>query len=147
MKAVLIREQGGRENLKLEEIEKPIPASGEILVRVKACSLNYLDIFVRRGMPGLPVDLPRIGGGDIAGEIEEIGTGVKDLSPENTIESLNLAKKIGLNWIEFDVIISKDLIPILFHDDSLERTTNGKGLPIEYNYKDLKNLDAGSFFY
>ena len=73
MKAVLIREQGGRENLKLEEIEKPIPASGEILVRVKACSLNYLDIFVRRGMPGLPVDLPRIGGGDIAGEIEEIG--------------------------------------------------------------------------
>ncbi|GIS64575.1 MAG: hypothetical protein CM1200mP3_08230 [Chloroflexota bacterium] len=43
MKAVLIREQGGRENLKLEEIEKPIPASGEILVRVKACSLNYLE--------------------------------------------------------------------------------------------------------
>lgn len=85
MKAVLIREQGGRENLKLEEIEKPIPASGEILVRVKACSLNYLDIFVRRGMPGLPVDLPRIGGGDIAGEIEEIGTGVKDLSPGDRV--------------------------------------------------------------
>ena len=80
MKAVLIREQGGREKLKLEAIEKPIPASGEILVRVKACSLNYLDIFVRKGMPGLPVDLPRIGGGDIAGEIEEIGVGVKDLS-------------------------------------------------------------------
>jgi alcohol dehydrogenase len=85
LKAVLIREQGGRENLKLEEIEKPIPASGEILVRVKACSLNYLDIFVRRGMPGLPVDLPRIGGGDIAGEIEEIGTGVKDLSPGDRV--------------------------------------------------------------
>ena len=73
--------------------------------------------------------------------------GVKDLSPENTIESLNLAKKIGLNWIEFDVKISKDLIPILFHDDSLERTTNGTGLPIEHNYKYLKQLDAGSFFY
>ena len=71
MKAILIRAQGGRENLRLEEIEKPSPDSGEILVKVKACSLNYLDIFVRRGMPGLPVDLPRIGGGDIAGEIEE----------------------------------------------------------------------------
>ena len=85
MKAVLIREQGGREKLKLEEIEKPIPASGEILVRVKACSLNYLDIFVRKGMPGLPVDLPRIGGGDIAGEIEEIGVDVKDLSPGDRV--------------------------------------------------------------
>ena len=57
MKAILIRAQGGRENLRLEEIEKPSPDSGEILVKVKACSLNYLDIFVRRGMPGLPVDL------------------------------------------------------------------------------------------
>ena len=80
MKAILIRAQGGRENLRLEEIEKPSPDPGEILVKVKACSLNYLDIFVRRGMPGLPVDLPRIGGGDIAGEIEEIGLGVNNLS-------------------------------------------------------------------
>ena len=73
--------------------------------------------------------------------------GVKNLSPENTVESINLAKKIGLNWVEFDVKISKDLIPILFHDDSLERTTNGKGLPIDYLYKDLKKLDAGFFYY
>ena len=73
--------------------------------------------------------------------------GVKNLSPENTIDSIKLAKKLGLNWVEFDVKISKDLIPILFHDDSLERTTNGVGLPVELNYKDLKILDAGSFFY
>ena len=73
--------------------------------------------------------------------------GVKNLSPENTIESVKLAKKLGLDWIELDVKISKDFIPIALHDDSLERTTNGKGLPIEYNYKDLKKLDAGSFFY
>jgi len=73
--------------------------------------------------------------------------GDKHLSPENTINSIELAKKIGLNWVEFDVKISKDQIPILFHDDSLERTTNGVGLPIDYNYKDLKKLDAGYFFY
>ena len=73
--------------------------------------------------------------------------GVKNLSPENTIDSINLAKNIGLEWVEFDVKISKDFIPILFHDDSLERTTNGKGLPINYYYNDLRKLDAGYFFY
>ena len=73
--------------------------------------------------------------------------GVKNLSPENTIESIILAKKIGLNWVEIDVKISKDLVPIIFHDDSLERTTNGKGLPLDYLYKDLKKFDAGSFFF
>ena len=72
--------------------------------------------------------------------------GVKNLSPENTIDSINLAKNIGLEWVEFDVKISKDFIPILFHDDSLERTTNGKGLPINYYYNDLRKLDAGYFF-
>ena len=73
--------------------------------------------------------------------------GVKDLSPENTLNSIQLAFKLGLKWIEVDVKISKDLIPILLHDDILDRTTNGKGLPIDYNYEDLKKLDAGSFFY
>ena len=73
--------------------------------------------------------------------------GVKNLSPENTIDSISLAKKLGLNWVEFDVKISKDLTPIIFHDDSLDRTTNGIGLPIDHMYKDLKKLDAGSFFY
>ena len=73
--------------------------------------------------------------------------GVKNLSPENTIDSISLAKELGLHWVELDVKISKDLIPIIFHDDLLERTTNGKGLPVSYLYKDLKKLDAGSFFY
>ena len=73
--------------------------------------------------------------------------GVKNLSPENTIESIELAQKIGLSWVEFDVKISKDFIPIVFHDDTLERTTNGTGLPIDFCYDNLKKLDAGSFFY
>lgn len=73
--------------------------------------------------------------------------GVKNLSPENTVESIYLAKKLGLKWVEFDVKISKDLIPILFHDETLIRTTNGKGLPIQFLYEDLKKLDAGYFFY
>ena len=73
--------------------------------------------------------------------------GVKNLSPENTLNSIELAHKLGLKWVEIDVKISKDLVPILMHDDTLERTTNGKGLPTDFNYDDLKKLDAGFSFY
>ena len=73
--------------------------------------------------------------------------GVMGLSPENTLNSIELANKLGLKWIEIDVKISKDMIPILMHDDTLDRTTSGKGLPINFTYNELKKLDAGSFFY
>ena len=80
MRAVVIHEHGGRDKLILEDVPDPIPASGEILLRVKAVGLNYLDIFVRRGMPGLPIDLPRISGGDIAGEVAALGDGVQSVN-------------------------------------------------------------------
>lgn len=80
MRAVVIHEHGGRDKLILEDVATPVPQPGEILVAVKACGLNYLDIFVRRGMPGLPIDLPRISGGDIAGVIAEVGAGVTDVN-------------------------------------------------------------------
>ena len=73
--------------------------------------------------------------------------GVKNLSPENTIDSIDLAKKLGLNWVEIDVKISKDLIPILLHDNTLERTAKKKWLPTDHFYKDIKKLDAGYHFY
>ena len=52
MRAVVIHEHGGRDKLILDDVPDPVPAAGEILLRVKAVGLNYLDIFVRRGMPG-----------------------------------------------------------------------------------------------
>ena len=76
MRAVVIHEHGGRDKLILDDVPDPVPAAGEILLRVKAVGLNYLDIFVRRGMPGLPIDLPRISGGDIAGKVVATGEGV-----------------------------------------------------------------------
>lgn len=76
VRAALIYEHGGRDKLVVEEVPTPSPGPGEILVAVKACGLNHLDIFVRRGMPGLPIDLPRITGGDIAGVIAGVGEGV-----------------------------------------------------------------------
>ena len=73
--------------------------------------------------------------------------GVKDLCPENTLESIARAFEIGLNFVEIDVKISKDKVPILLHDDTLDRTTNGSGLAIDYDYERIKKLDAGKFFY
>jgi len=64
--------------------------------------------------------------------------GVKNLSPENTLESIKLAHELGFKWVEIDVKVSKDLVPILLHDDTLDRTTNGTGIPIEINYIDLR---------
>ena len=73
--------------------------------------------------------------------------GVKDLCPENTIESITKAFDLGLTYVEIDVKISKDRVPILLHDDTLDRTTNGSGLAIDYDYEKIKKLDAGKFFY
>ena len=68
MRAVVIHRHGGPEVLKLEASwPRPVPGPGEILVKVRACGLNYLDIFARNGMPGEEVPLPLITGGDISG--------------------------------------------------------------------------------
>jgi NADPH:quinone reductase-like Zn-dependent oxidoreductase len=77
MRAVVIHQHGGPEVLKLEVAwPKPIPGRTEILVKVEACGLNYLDIFVRNGMPGEAVPLPMITGGDVAGTVVAHGENV-----------------------------------------------------------------------
>lgn len=78
MQAAVIHEHGGPDVLGVEVIERPRVPAGHLLVRVAACALNHLDIFVRRGMPGLPVPLPHVSGGDIAGWVEEVGAGVAE---------------------------------------------------------------------
>lgn len=80
MKAAVIEKQGGLENLVYRDWPDPIPRQGEVLLRVRACGLNHLDIFVRRGMPGFPVPVPFISGGDIAGDIAALGPGVNGWS-------------------------------------------------------------------
>src|SRR5438045_3202890 len=75
MKAVRIHQFGGPEVLKYEDITDPQPRKDQVLVRVKACSLNHLDLWVRKGLPG--VKLPHILGSDISGEIVEVGEYVK----------------------------------------------------------------------
>jgi alcohol dehydrogenase len=76
MKVVAIRSHGGVEQMKLEEWPVPKAEAGHALVEVKACGLNYMDVFVLHGMPDLPTRMPRIMGGDIAGIVREAGEGV-----------------------------------------------------------------------
>lgn len=66
-------------------------------------------------------------------------------APENTLASLHLAGQQGIKWVEIDVILSADGIPIIFHDDDLSRTTNSQGLIHKTSLADLKMLDAGNW--
>jgi len=76
MKAAVIEKQGGVENIVYRDFPEPEIRPGDIKIRVRACGLNYFDIFVRRGMPGLPVKVPHISGGDVAGEVAGFGAQV-----------------------------------------------------------------------
>jgi NADPH:quinone reductase-like Zn-dependent oxidoreductase len=76
MRAVVIREHGGPGVLRLEEMADPAPGAGEVLVRVKACALNHLDIWTRKGQVGRSVEFPHILGNDIAGEVAALGSGL-----------------------------------------------------------------------
>lgn len=79
MKAVRIHEVGGPEVLRYEDVPDPKPRKDQVLVRVKACAMNHLDLWVRKGIPVVP--LPHILGSDVAGEIVEVGEYVTGYNP------------------------------------------------------------------
>jgi NADPH:quinone reductase-like Zn-dependent oxidoreductase len=81
MKAILFDHHGGPEVLRYTDVPEPELRSGEVLVRVHACALNHLDLWVRGGLPGVPIPLPHIPGSDIAGVIEKIGPGITTVKP------------------------------------------------------------------
>ena len=74
MKALFFERHGGLEVLRYGELPNPTPAPGEALIRVRAVSLNHLDIWVRRGWEGLNLEMPHIGGSDIAGEVVSVNS-------------------------------------------------------------------------
>lgn len=81
MKAVVVREHGGLDVMHyVEDFPDPSIGEGDVLVRVRASSLNYHDVFTRRGMPGIKIPMPLIMGLDVAGEIAAVGSGVSGWS-------------------------------------------------------------------
>jgi len=72
--------------------------------------------------------------------------GASQLAPENTMAAFQLAYELGAEGIETDIHLTKDLIPVLIHDEHVKRTTDGIGAVKDYTFQQLHQLDAGSWF-
>ena len=154
MKAIRYHEFGGVEVLKYEDVQEPQIGDQDILVRVKAVSLNHLDLRLRSGKSPRPVDLPHIGGVDIAGEVAEVGKGVTDPKPgarvvvDPAVKIKGGVEVIGVNryggFAEYVKVPAENVVPIpaeLSYDDACT-------LPIcyvtaWYGLNERGNLKAG----
>ncbi len=79
MRAAIFHENGGPEKVLVEEVPRPRPGPGQVLVRVGAAAMNHLDLWVRRGI-GIETTMPHVGGSDVAGTVEELGEGASGVS-------------------------------------------------------------------
>ncbi|MBV9736297.1 MAG: zinc-binding dehydrogenase [Acidisphaera sp.] len=121
MRAMVLREHGGNDSLRLEtDFPDPIPGEGDVVLRVEAASLNYHDVFTRRGMPGIRIAMPAIMGLDVAGEIVAIGKGVEGWSvgdrvlvdPINRVEGGLMGETMHGGLAELCRARAHQLIPI-----------------------------------
>ncbi len=121
MKAVVLYEHGDMDKLVYEEsFPDPECGSGDVIVAVKATSLNYHDLFTRRGMPGIKLDFPVIPGLDIAGEIAEVGPDVEGWSvgdrvlidPRNRVEGGLMGETMPGGLAELCRCRAHQLVPI-----------------------------------
>lgn len=67
-------------------------------------------------------------------------------APENTLAAMREAKRRGAEWVEIDVKLTRDQRPVIIHDDTVDRTTNGHGLVAGLTFEEIRRLDAGSWF-
>src|SRR5687768_3867444 len=97
MKALLLRQHGELENLQVVS-DHPMPTAtdGHVVIRVRASSFNYHDVFTVRGMPGIKVPLPVVIGLDMAGEITQVGPGVAQWQTGDRVLVNPLNKNKGL---------------------------------------------------
>jgi NADPH:quinone reductase-like Zn-dependent oxidoreductase len=85
VKATIFKNHGGPEVLEYADAPEPAIRANEVLVEVKACALNHLDIFVRGGLPGIKIPLPHILGSDVAGVVREVGELVTWVKPGDEV--------------------------------------------------------------
>jgi NADPH:quinone reductase-like Zn-dependent oxidoreductase len=78
LKAAIFEEHGGPEVIRVSTMEVPEPGPGEVRIRIRASSVNHLDLWVRRGLP-FQIPMPHIGGSDMAGVVDEVGAGVQNV--------------------------------------------------------------------
>lgn len=134
MKAAVIYEHGGPEVVTVTDVPRPEVNDEEALVRVAACGLNHLDIFVRRGMPGMPIPLPHISGGDIVGTVVEVGENApadlvgQAVLVDPAIDGKAIGEDLPGGLAEYVVAPAENLITL--GDDS--RMADFAALPIAY---------------
>jgi NADPH:quinone reductase-like Zn-dependent oxidoreductase len=167
MKAIRIHEHGGTDALKWDDIPEPELSVNQVLVDIKATSLNHLDIWVRKGIPGVP--LPLITGSDAAGIISEVGDGVKKsrIGEKVMIQPLifcgecascnkgkeNLCKSMGImgencQGVNAERIIVKEPQTIPFPDQLSFEAAASFALVAQTSFQMLvsrANLQAGEF--
>ena len=85
MKAVIFAQHGGPEVLHFTEVANPPIKANEVLVEVRACALNHLDVWVRNGLPGIKIPLPHILGNDVAGVVREVGELITWVKPDDGV--------------------------------------------------------------
>ncbi len=85
MKAVIFKQHGGPEVLQFTEVADPTIKANEVLIEVRACALNHLDVWVRIGLPGIKIPLPHILGNDVSGVVREIGELVTWVKPDDEV--------------------------------------------------------------
>ena len=122
MKAIRYHEVGEVDVLKFEDVDMPVIGDDEVLVRVRAASLNHLDLRLRAGKSPRPVDLPHIGGVDAAGDVEEVGETVTDIKPgtrvviDPTVKTPKGPSVMGVNFYggfaEYVKVNAANVVPI-----------------------------------
>ena len=85
MKATIFKQHGGPDVLEYTDVSDPTIRANEVLVEVKACALNHLDVFVRNGLPGIQIPLPHILGCDVSGVVREVGDLVNWVKPGDEV--------------------------------------------------------------
>jgi NADPH:quinone reductase-like Zn-dependent oxidoreductase len=136
MRALVLRRHGTLDDLEVVgDYPMPEPAEGHVVIRVRAASFNYHDVFTVRGMPGIKVPLPVIIGLDMAGEIAELGAGVTGWKPGDRVLVNPVNKKKGLMGEMLDggmaeyCAVSADQLVAMPADVSFE---DAASLPVAY---------------
>jgi NADPH2:quinone reductase len=106
MKAILVRQFGGPEVLKLEEVPTPKPAAGQVLVKIHAAGVNPADTYARTGNYAILPSLPYTPGTDGAGVVDSIGDGVKKVKPG---ERVYVAKSLSGTYAEYALVLESQV--------------------------------------